>query len=181
MRVPHAEDVRLSTARLLIRPFRVEDITAGYVAALNDVDVVRHTEARHQAWDADAAAAYVRSCNGPGQPMLLGIFRREGEAHLGNMLLRPEPRHRRVEMSFMLWDKAQWNHGYATEAVQAAVEACFRLLGAHKLTAGYYAPHLASARVLEKAGFRVEAILHEHGVCEGRYVDAVRVARWRLG
>lgn len=173
------DDIHVTTARLLIRPFRVEDITAGYVAALNEKEVVQHTEARHQAWDDEKAAAYVRSCNVPGQPILLGFFHRESERHLGNILLHPEPRHHRVEMSFMLWDKTRWNHGYATEAVCAVAEACFGLLGAHKLTAGYYAPHLASARVLEKAGFQVEAILREHCVSDGCYVDAVKVARWK--
>ena len=177
--MPQAETMRLTTARLLIRPFRPEDITDGYVAALNDVDVVQYTEARHQTWDHDKAEAYVRAYNGKGQSILLGLFRRESEQHLGNILLHPEPRHRRVEMSFMVWDKRHWKQGYATEAVCAVAEACVRLLGAHKLTAGYYAPHQASAHVLERAGFHVEAVLRQHYVYEDRYVDGIRVARWQ--
>ena len=177
--MPQSEDMRLTTARLLIRPFRAEDITAEYVAALNDVDVVRYTEARHQTWDHDKAVAYVRAYNGPGQSLLLGFFRRESGRHVGNVLLHHELRHHRVEMSFMLWDRTHWNQGYATEAVCAVADACFQLFGAHKLTASYYAPHQASARVLEKAGFQVEAVLRQHYVYEGRYIDGVRVAQWR--
>lgn len=169
----------LQTARLTIRPFQVGDITAEYVAALNDAEVVRYTEARHQHWDHEKAVAYVRSYNGPQRSALLGMFRRDSQRHLGNLLLHLEPFHHRVELSFMVWDKRCWNSGYATEAVQAVTDMCFQALGAHKVTAGYYASHQASARVLNKAGFEIEAVLRAHCVSEGQRVDGVLVAKWR--
>src|SRR3989338_11423832 len=149
----------VTTARLLLRPFLMEDITQGYVAALNDPVVVRFTEVRHQRWDTERTRAYVRACNGPGQPLLIGMFRRDSQQHIGNLILHVTPAHHRVELAFMLWDRHQWNQGYATEAVSAVTEACFRVFGAQKVCAGYYGTHQSSARVLEKAGFIVEARL----------------------
>lgn len=169
----------LETARLVIRPVQVENITPEYVAALNDEDVVRYTEARHQRWDRDKVMAYIQAAQQPDRSMLLGMFRRDSQQHIGNLLLHLAPIHHRIELSFMLWDKRCWNAGYATEAVHAVVDACFRELGAHKITAGYYAPHQASSRVLTKVGFTIEAVLREHYVCEGRHVDGVRMAKWR--
>ncbi len=169
----------MTTARLLLRRFLVEDITPGYVAALNDPEVVRFTEVRHQRWDTERTREYVRACNGPGQPLLIGMFRLDTKQHLGNLILHVTPVHQRVELAFMLWDRHQWNQGYATEAVSAVTEACFCVLGAHKVCAGYYGTHQSSARVLEKAGFVVEARLVDHCVSDGGYVDAIRVTKFQ--
>jgi len=173
--------MQLETGRLVIRPVQGEDVTPEYVAALNDEDVVRYTEVRHQRWDREKTVAYIQSAQRPDRSLLLGMFQRDTQRHIGNLLLHLQPIHRRIELSFMLWDKRCWNAGYATEAVQAVADACFRELGAHKLTAGYYASHQASARVLTKVGFMIEAVLREHYMCEGQLVDGVRVAKWRAG
>ncbi len=47
-----------------------------------------------------------------------------------------------------------WGQGYATEAVRAALDFCFRLLHAPCVFAWCDADNPASARVLEKAGMR---------------------------
>ena len=54
-----------------------------------------------------------------------------------------------------------WGQGFATEALQAMV-ALARALGLNKLEAICHLEHRASARVMEKCGFRLEGILHGH-------------------
>lgn len=52
---------------------------------------------------------------------------------------------------------AWWGHGYATEACRAMVEHG-RARGAHRMASYCHADHAPSARVLEKAGFRLVRI-----------------------
>ena len=51
---------------------------------------------------------------------------------------------------------AYWNQGYATEAVRGIVDFGFSTLQAPRISAWCYADNHASARVLEKAGLRLE-------------------------
>jgi ribosomal-protein-alanine N-acetyltransferase len=52
-----------------------------------------------------------------------------------------------------------WGRGYATQAAAAFCGWCFESLGLRKLTAHHMAHNGASARVLEKLGFRKEGVL----------------------
>lgn len=50
--------------------------------------------------------------------------------------------------------KPYWGRGYASEAAAAVIAWARGALGVRRLTAGYLEDNAASARVLEKAGFR---------------------------
>lgn len=56
--------------------------------------------------------------------------------------------------------RAWWGHGYATEACRAMVDHG-RTLGARRIESYCYADHLASARVLDKAGFQLVRIARD--------------------
>ena len=49
-----------------------------------------------------------------------------------------------------------WGNGYATEALSSVVEFAFSQLSLHKVESGCVRENAASARVLEKSGFRLE-------------------------
>jgi ribosomal-protein-alanine N-acetyltransferase len=67
---------------------------------------------------------------------------------------------------------AHWGRGIATAAVQAVSGYAF---GAHpelrRLYAMPFASNPASARVLQKAGYRLEATLRENVVKDGKVLD----------
>jgi RimJ/RimL family protein N-acetyltransferase len=51
--------------------------------------------------------------------------------------------------------RAAWGNGYAPEAVRAAIDYGFGVLGARRLSAWCWAENRASARVMEKCGLRL--------------------------
>jgi ribosomal-protein-alanine N-acetyltransferase len=69
-----------------------------------------------------------------------------------------------------------WGRGIVTLAVLAMVEYAFGELGLHRVHAEPYAPNLASARVLEKAGFRLEGRMRASAFKDGRIVDQLLYA-----
>jgi RimJ/RimL family protein N-acetyltransferase len=85
-----------------------------------------------------------------------------------------------------IFDPKYGGHGYATEAVAAMVAHAFDRLGVRRITAGCFADNLASMRILEKVGMRLE----QHGVGDSwhaelgwvdGYTYALLAETWRPG
>lgn len=61
--------------------------------------------------------------------------------------------------------------GIATKAVRLMLEEAFRLRDLHRVSAWVYKPNIASSRVLEKNGFRLEGVKEDGVMCEGVPTD----------
>jgi [ribosomal protein S5]-alanine N-acetyltransferase len=66
-----------------------------------------------------------------------------------------------------------WGHGYATEAARAIVHFGFAELKVHRIWAWCITDNLASARVLEKIGFKLEGRLRDKEYFKGRWWDTL--------
>jgi RimJ/RimL family protein N-acetyltransferase len=77
--------------------------------------------------------------------------------------------------------KRFWGRGIATEAARAATDWAFDSLRMRRVWANVMAPNVASARVLEKAGFTLEARMQD-AICDRRGMvhDELIYARMRL-
>jgi len=120
---PSFDDVRLETARLVLRPFTHADVPALY-RMFSDAEVQRYT--LHAPWTSvDQATQYVaddRRERAAGQTLRLAMERRGDHVVVGTCDLfafaRPS---RRAELGYGL-DRAAWGQGYAREAVRAMWE-----------------------------------------------------------
>jgi RimJ/RimL family protein N-acetyltransferase len=78
---------------------------------------------------------------------------------------------------------SQWGLGYATEAARAMMAFGFTELGLHRISARCVAENVASARVLEKLGMRLEGRQRDKAHFKGRHWDtllfAIRAEDWR--
>jgi len=79
----------------------------------------------------------------------------------------------RAEVAYWVAPDEQGN-GYATEAVELAVEYAFEERRCHRLVAGAHATNDASRALLETVGFEQEGRLRDHVFVGGEYVDTVR-------
>ena len=73
-----------------------------------------------------------------------------------------------------------WNRGILTEAVVAITGWAFAERQLARIHAIVYAPNVASARVLEKAGYEFEGRARAHYCCDGEFIDALRFGKVRL-
>lgn len=81
-----------------------------------------------------------------------------------------------AEIGYWLGE-AFWNRGIATEAVCAFADHAFNELRLLRLYAPPFANNLGSIRVLERAGFVCEGLLHASVVKDGRVLDQWLYAR----
>jgi ribosomal-protein-alanine N-acetyltransferase len=70
-------------------------------------------------------------------------------------LLRFDLEHRRAEVGYEI-ARRWWGHGFAPEAAAAVIRNGFSVLCLHRIEAGILPGNQASARVLQKLGFRAE-------------------------
>ena len=151
----------IQTARLVLRPPRMEDAEAIFSRYASDPDVTRYVgwpvhssveDTRtfltfaNAEWDHWPAGAYL-------------VYSRAGGSLLGATGLSFETPYR--AMTGYVFARDVWGRGYATEALQAMIDLA-PTCGVRRLYAICHVDHAASARVLEKCGFLREAILRCH-------------------
>jgi RimJ/RimL family protein N-acetyltransferase len=99
-----------------------------------------------------------------------------GEAVGGiGFLLRPDVERISAEIGYWLGE-AFWGRGIATEALIAVTRYAIREHGLTRLFAVPFASNAASCRVLEKAGYLLEARLRRSAIKNGEIVDQLQYA-----
>ena len=141
---------------------------------LSDERVVRYT--LFPLFTRERAQRFVERVNAPrsvGEPphVTLAITQRSDPTLIGlcGLVLRPEAEE--AEVWYVLRE-ASWGRGLMTEAAGAVVDHGFRDLALHRIWASCLPENPASARVLEKLGFRREGVLRENLRIQGEWRDS---------
>jgi len=166
------------TERLLLRTLTVSDLGPHYVNWLADEEITRYLEVRFsQAQDLNALGEFICTTNKSSNNLLLGIFLKDELRHIGNIKLGSVCRHHnRADIGFLIGAREEWGKGYATEAIVAVAKYAMNEMHLAKLMAGCYESNRGSARAIEKAGFSMEARLHNHWSIGGKREDGLQFA-----
>ena len=170
--------MQITTERLVLREFGEDDWRAVLEYQRDPLYL------RYYPWDdrseADARAFVEMFCEWQsGQPrrrFQLAILLREDGRLIGNCGIR-----RKLESD---WEAdigyelspRHWGCGYATEAARAVVDFGFNELGLRRISSWCIADNVASARVLERLGFRQEGRLRRNEYFKGRWWDTLLYA-----
>ena len=163
----------LQTARLRLRPF--EDSDADDLFALqSNTHVLRYWDA--PPWSEPARAEkFIARCGEMAQEdvgVRPAVERASDGAFIGWCTFSNwNPDFRSASLGYCFSD-AVWGHGYATEAARALLGWAFDTLDLNRVQAETDTRNAASARVLEKLGFRREGTLREDCVVNGDVSDS---------
>ena len=165
------------TPRLLLRPGFPEDAPA-LATAIADEAIVRNLATAPWPYSMRDAEAYLASPRDPILPSLLIFERGTGAPQLvGACGLGRRPSGS-VEMGYWI-ARSYWGRGFATEACHALVEIA-RALGLASLEGSHFIDNPASARVLEKLGFKSLGIIAPRMSCARGVEVPARLMRLRL-
>jgi RimJ/RimL family protein N-acetyltransferase len=160
-----------TTSRLILRPATAED-AAEMLTHRNDPRITRwlinttvDPETFTRRWVEVATDPWDHSCVAFAGDQLVGSGMLEVVDGMGQ---GDAPETRRVEglLGYIL-DPAHAGNGYATEIARDLLSLAFDDLGLRRVTAGCFADNVASRRVLEKAGMRLE----QYGVRDSWHAD----------
>lgn len=153
----------LRTARLVLRPFKMED--ASTVQRLAGAREIADTTLSIPHPYADGVAeAWIsrhqeRFDSGRGLPLAITLGS-TGEL-VGAMGLAISPQHLRAGLGYWI-GREYWNRGYCTEAARELVQFGFEQLGLQRITGEHLRRNPASGRVMRKIGMRHEGTLRQH-------------------
>lgn len=68
-------------------------------------------------------------------------------------------------------DREYQCHGYCTESAKRLIRYAFDNLNAHKVIGMCNCHNIASARIMEKAGMKLQGIFRNEYLCHGEWVD----------
>ncbi len=162
----------LRTARLALRPFSDAD-AADLLGIFGDPEVVRYWSTG--AWtgiaQAEAMIAEARQTYRDGGLYRYAIALRETDRLIGVCNLRGFfDQNRRCELGYAL-ARDHWGQGYAGEALEALLGHAFHVLDLNRIEADIDPRNEASARLLEKLGFRREGTMPERWIVHGEKAD----------
>jgi RimJ/RimL family protein N-acetyltransferase len=91
----------------------------------------------------------------------LGIVLKETGRVIGVITFSKVDRQNRcAEIGFWI-GKKYWGHGFSSEAVRLALKIGFEQLELHRIYAWTYEKHIASRKVMERCGFKLEGTMRE--------------------
>ena len=164
----------LRTERLLLRPFRDDDLEALF-AMQSRPDVTRYLywgprtpgEARHML----ARLMRMTAIDDDSNALRLAALLPETGVLIGDFSLQRVSReHSQGEIGFIVHPDHH-GHGYATEAATVLLRLGFEELGLHRIIGRCDARNAASARLMERLGMRREAHLRENEFVKGEWCD----------
>jgi ribosomal-protein-alanine N-acetyltransferase len=104
------------------------------------------------------------------------VFRSTGKLIGSVGFKKIELQHLRSDLGYEL-DPDWWNRGIMTEAVNAVSEFGLNKMGLHSIEANITPEHIASRRVLEKLGYKLEAHHRENYFYKGWWDSAIWALR----
>jgi RimJ/RimL family protein N-acetyltransferase len=176
----------LETDRLLLRPFTPDDFEALFAMQSNP-EVTRwlpwgprdRSEVR-TALEKKLQASALRE-EGDGVSFAV-VLKSSGEVIGDGSLWLVSTEHRLAEVGY-LFHPDHYGRGYATETTRVLLELAFDEFRVHRVVGRLEPRNVGSARVLEKAGMRLEAHFVENELIKGEWqselVYAMLEREWR--
>ncbi|HEY1859612.1 MAG TPA: GNAT family N-acetyltransferase [Gemmataceae bacterium] len=147
----------LSTARVLLRPFRLEDAPEVQRLAC-DREIAATTLRIPHPYPDGAAAEWIAGLASryeKGESVAFAITRASDGVMLGAIGLDITREHDRAELGYWI-GRPYWGNGYCTEAARAVVAYAFDGIGLNRITAAHFAHNVASGRVMQNVGMTYE-------------------------
>lgn len=165
---------KLSGNRIYLKKLSGKDCTDKYLKWLNDPDVNQYSQRYGRHFGEKDMVNYIKEKNSSDSDLLLGIFLKSNNEHIGNILLtRIDNKNRNAEISWLIGVKEYWGKGFASEAGRILINYSFNVLGLNKLYMGTISEHDAMIAVSKKLGFKTEGILRENIYHQDTFVNTL--------
>jgi len=160
--------IEIDGKRIILRKLRLSD-TENIYRNLQDNEMVKWTLSIPWPYKKQDAIKFIRKTHYKIKKKTgyaLGIVLNGTNRVIGVVdIFHIDWENKNAELGYWL-GKKYWGKGYTTEAVKLMLKFAFEKLKLHRVYANLFEENIASRRVLEKTGFKLEGIMRE---CRYRY------------
>lgn len=160
----------LERSRLVLRKFRKDDV-ADILEYGSDPETLVHLDWEGVKTEAEAMQGMVDYYW--ANPGIYAIELKESGKCIGCIDLRLELAHEKSSFGYVL-NRAYWNRGYMSEALNAMLTLCFETLELNRVESCFYVGNEGSGRVMEKCGMKLEGVSKQERKIKGVFRDVVR-------
>lgn len=174
-----ARSSEIRTKRLLIVPFNEKHLKQKYVAWLNDPELMRYSEQRHNKHDIESCRDYWQSFEGTPNYFWAIEEMEIGLGHVGDINAYVNEKNLFADIGILIGAKEAQNKHYGIEAWIGVCNFLFYTLHMRKITAGTLSENIPMLRIMNRAGMIEDGIRKRHYLFKGREVDVIHKALFR--
>ncbi len=169
--------------RIYLRPIDMEDLDP-IVLWLNDKEIREYLLRATSPLNRIRGKEYVEKRYKDDRNVVLGIVLKEDDQLIGRTgLYDISIPHRHAELGIFIGNKDCWSKGYGTEAIELMLNHGFDQFNLHRIYLTVFDFNARAIRAYEKAGFKRECVLRDHGYRNGKYWDdylmGILKSEWR--
>ena len=164
--------LNIDHSKIVLKQLDPSNISSDYVDWLNDPDVNRYLEIRHNVpFTKDDVIKFVEMCNKISRYHWGIMYKKK---HIGNISCSiVDKRYKFVNISNLIGVKKYWNSDMCKLSLNAAMHYLFCNAHYNRIEAGTYSIHLSGITLLTNLGFKKEAVQKERAIVNDMYVDII--------
>ena len=167
-------DVVARDRGVFLRLLREEDIDDRYLSWFRDPLITRYLEAKNVT--REEALEHLHYGQKEKLRFIYAICTKEDGRHIGNIKIGDiNYKAMTSDLVTLVGDRGR---GFATAAIKIGVNIAFEKLKLRKLHAGIYNDNVGSLKAYARAGFVVEAKLHQHALGPNGYCDTILISHF---
>ncbi|MEK6730651.1 MAG: GNAT family protein [Pseudomonadota bacterium] len=179
-------NVVMTGCKLLLRPISQCELTAQYLAWLNDAEINKYMAVRWVKQTLETVVKYINCLRSKSGCELFGIFLKSNGDHIGGVSLNEYDVHNGiVSCGWMIGDASNHRRGYGVEAVILCLNYIFSDSRIRRVYVTVIADNIKSRHTIEKVGFQREGILRQHNklasdeICDFYYYGMLK-EEWQV-
>lgn len=161
--------------RVYLRKLNPDDINQNYLDWFRDSVVTEYLDAKNLTYQ--EVVDYMVEGHQSGLHVMLGIFCKDGDKHIGNVKIGPiNWKHGTSGLVTFIGERQYWGQGIAREAVSIGTRVAFDVLGLRKLSDGVADGNGGSVKAYTAAGWCIEATMRGHHLIDGDPRDRIVIS-----
>lgn len=163
--------------RVYLRPMDIEDANGPYLQWVNSPNAYLTLGTLYFPTTKEALQDYIRRQIAHPDTAFFAVMTKSDDRFIGTAKIGPvETVHRHAYIGLFIGEESERGRGYGKEVVVLLLKYGFRQLNLHKISAGANASNVASIRMFEKVGMKVECRRPKQLFVDGVWEDHVMLA-----
>ena len=163
--------------RVILRSFRIGDITDDFVSFLNDKKVVRYSNQRFIHHTPESCLNYMKSFIDTDS-MYLAIKDKDSGEFLGTMTAYIDINHKTADIGILIGNRKFWGKGIGTESWGLLMNFLFSSSDIRKVTGGTLKNNIGMINIMKKNGMIHEATQVAQEIIDNKPIDMLYFSKF---